>query len=447
MPYASNDNAVLYSGCNNLQNLTVLVEFSTAISTVNNSGWTLQLNCYPPTGHFCQMVEVNWFQYVIYVWAGVLSYEIQYWSLGSSAWPPGVTPVGGTHPWLPCWADDDRLHPFATGLTGDTMPSGSFLQFELATDPDDGVTAATFTYVDPNGIPQTAVVPVPIAHPFNGFQLNFGGIATPPMNGVAVLTPSVPVGLIRYSVSSGQLAVLSGDTESSCVGVSMTGETSNMAYSDVKGAPGSTVTQTLEQPIPWVGPTKLTFSPQPVGTTSSQQTVYVAIGADVTLTSISLVGDVEHFNCVPPPGDSNLNVQNGVLVIGVWFRPLAVGPFTALLQIAHNAAGSPLSVELDGKGDADPVPQLTVSPQSVLFTTKKKTNHTVSLTNSGTAPLTIKSIAFDRPSSFTFGSTCNVGPSGGVLNPGPALHDHRGLPRDCLCHGQSAHNPRCSEFS
>jgi hypothetical protein len=107
-----------------------------------------------------------------------------------------------------------------------------------------------------------------------------------------------------------------------------------------------------------------------------------------------------------------------VLVSTVWSHPTVVGPRNAQLQIAHNSVGSPLIVELKGTGDATPLPLLTVSPDSLLFTTKSITNHTVTLTNPGTAPLTTHSIAIDGPSGFTFGTTCNVGPSGGILNPG-----------------------------
>jgi hypothetical protein len=52
MPYSSNNNAVLIDGCNNLQNLSVLLEVTEDISTTAGSGWSLQLNCYPPAGEY-----------------------------------------------------------------------------------------------------------------------------------------------------------------------------------------------------------------------------------------------------------------------------------------------------------------------------------------------------------------------------------------------------------
>ena len=50
MPFASNNNAVLINNCNNLQNLSVLLEVTEDIATTSGSGWSLQLNCFPPPG-------------------------------------------------------------------------------------------------------------------------------------------------------------------------------------------------------------------------------------------------------------------------------------------------------------------------------------------------------------------------------------------------------------
>ena len=423
MPYSSNTNAVLFDNCNNLQNLRVLLEVGSDISTVYNSGWTLQLNCFAPPGHFCQSSQVNWLQFIIYVWNGVLQWEVQYWSVGANfPWPPGTPGQTGTTPWLPCWPNDFNLTTFATGLSGDTLPSGSLLQIALATDASGGIDTATFTYVDPQGKTQTGVFVAPVAHPICALEVNLVGIAAQPWNGIAVFKPQIPTDLIRYSVSPGSLSVQSAALGSVCGEVNaLTGETSNMVYSDITGAPGSTVTQTLQMPQqlpPFVTPSTLTFDPQAVGTSSSQQTVMVVVGPGVTITGISLVTvlDSPQFVCVPPSGTSHPNLQNGMLVITVWSHPTVVGPRNAQLQISHSAAGSPLVVQLHGTGQAAPL--LSVSPQSLLLTTKKITNHTVTLSNTGKAPLTIINIAIVGPSGFTFGSTCNVGAGGGVLNPG-----------------------------
>ncbi len=158
-----------------------------------------------------------------------------------------------------------------------------------------------------------------------------------------------------------------------------------------------------------VVPATLTFPTQQVGTTSLQQTVTVTTGSE-TLTGISLVsgfpGSPVDFASVPPPGAA-LNPQDGQLVITVWFRPTGGGSRTANLEIAHSGAGSPLVVELSGTGNAAPLPLLRVSPTSLFFSPKQP-EHVVTLTSTGTAPVTISSIVI-AGSNFSMSNTCGAG--------------------------------------
>jgi hypothetical protein len=165
-----------------------------------------------------------------------------------------------------------------------------------------------------------------------------------------------------------------------------------------------------------VAPTALAFPSQQIGTTSLQQTVTVITGSQV-LSGLSLVsnppgGNVD-FASVPPPGAA-LNPQNGQLLITVWFRPTAGGLRNANLEIAYSGADSPLIVELSGTGNAAPLPLLSVSPTSLFFNPKQITNHVVTLTSTGTAPVTISSIAL-ADSNFSMSNTC---PSAVTLQPG-----------------------------
>ncbi len=172
------------------------------------------------------------------------------------------------------------------------------------------------------------------------------------------------------------------------------------------------------QPLTAV-PSAITFPSQQVGTTSLQQTVTVFAGSQA-LTGISLVSDTPGTNadfvCVPRPGTA-LSTESGQLVITVWFSPTAGGIRNGNLEIAYGGAGSPLIVALSGTGNAAPLPLLSASPGSLFFTPKKVTNHVVTLSNLGTAPLTISSIAINDPN-YSLSNTCNIGPGGGSLNPG-----------------------------
>jgi hypothetical protein len=248
MPYASNNNAVLIDSCNNLQNLQVLLEVTEDIATTDGGGWSLQLNCYPPPGQYCQTSQVNIFQYIVIVQGGVLRYYIQYWAGGTSAWPSGYNPQPGTSPWLPCWAHDFGIAPTFASISGDTLPRQSLLKITLGTDADGGVTTATFTYTDPDVNEHTAVWQAPAVHPICAFELNFVG----PPGGTATFTQGLTNsrGIIFYTISSGQLSVQSGGPGSACGEAGyFTAETSNMSYSDIAGAPSGTVTQMLQQPV------------------------------------------------------------------------------------------------------------------------------------------------------------------------------------------------------
>jgi len=248
--FASNNNALLIDGCNNLQNLNVLLDVTEDVATTDGSGWTFQLNCYPPPGQYCQTSQVNIVQYVVYVQGGNLAYQIQYWAGGASTWPAGYTPQPNTTPWLPCWANDFYLSSSFAKISGDTLPRQSQLQINLATNANGGIYKATFTYTDPDGTNHSAHFDVPAALPIVACTLNLVG---PGGGANANFTQGLlnSRGIIYYSVSSGTLSVQSGGAGSACgEGGYFTAETSNMSYGDITGAPGATVTQILQQPVP-----------------------------------------------------------------------------------------------------------------------------------------------------------------------------------------------------
>jgi hypothetical protein len=253
MPYASNNNAVLFDNCNVLQNPSVLLEVAEDLATANGGGWSFQLNCFPPRYQYCQAVEINWMQYIVIVQDGKLKYRIRYLSAGTDSWPPGTNPQPGTTPSQPCW-DNDYTSVFATGIDGDTLPARSRLAIGLITNDGGGVSSVTFQYTDPNGNLQSN-------NPDNEFAptTEFSVVALEcnlvgPPGGAANFTQGIANsrGIIYYNVfSTGQLSVQNGGPGSACdeASVPPTPETSNMSYSDIEGAPASTVTQTLQQPV------------------------------------------------------------------------------------------------------------------------------------------------------------------------------------------------------
>jgi len=247
MTYASANNAVLIDSCKNLQNLSVLLEVTEDIATTDGNGWSLQLNCYPPAGQYCQTSQLTVLQYIVIVQGGNLEYYIQYWANGST-WPSGYTPQPGTTAVLPCWAHDYGNAPQFASVNGDTLPWKSALKIALETNKAGGVTKVKFTYTDPDGNDHPAEFDPPAVHPIVACQLDFVGRPGHNANFTQGLTSSR--GIIYYSVSSGQLSVQNGGPGAACGEAGyVTTELSNMSYSDINGAPASTVTQTLQQPV------------------------------------------------------------------------------------------------------------------------------------------------------------------------------------------------------
>ena len=173
-------------------------------------------------------------------------------------------------------------------------------------------------------------------------------------------------------------------------------------------------------PSPGVGlsPASLTFGSQPLNTTSTAQTVTLTNtgSAALTITSFSFTGtnpgDFAQTNTCPV-SPSTL-AAGGTCSISVTFTPTAAGTRAASLSVADNAASSPQSVAVSGSATA---PAVGLSPASLTFSTLPVGTtsgvQTVTLTNTGNAPLTISSIgmAGANPGDFAQTNTCPTGAS------------------------------------
>ncbi len=223
------------------------------------------------------------------------------------------------------------------------------------------------------------------------------------------------------STASGAAVVLEAVTETSLTDPSYQWVISSPLIPNTSGEAGPPVAA----PVTF-SPASLSFASQQINTRSGQQTVTITSGtSQFAISAIALLDPSgaasANFTCVPPPGSpppaGSINIQNGQLVITVWFTPTAAGPLNATLQVSHNQAGSPLNIPLSGTGNPEPLPLLKFSPASLNFSPTAITNHTVTLENTGTAPLTIESIVI-AGSSYSMTNTCNIGAGGGILQPG-----------------------------
>jgi len=160
------------------------------------------------------------------------------------------------------------------------------------------------------------------------------------------------------------------------------------------------------------------FAPELVGTTSSARSVTLTNNGSSTL-SISSIAASSGFAETNTCGASVAAGAN--CTISVTFTPAALGEQTGTVTLNDNAAsGSPQTISLNGKGYSGAV---TLSPASLAFSNQlvgtTSAAQTVTLTNSGTTPLTLT--ALTSPSEFKATSDCPISTTG-TLAAGASCH-------------------------
>jgi hypothetical protein len=158
-------------------------------------------------------------------------------------------------------------------------------------------------------------------------------------------------------------------------------------------------------PVIVVSPLSLVYGAQAVGTVSSPQSFTVSSvgGTAVAITSIVASGDFVQTNNCP----TTLAANGGSCTVTVTFQPTATGNRTGVVTLTDSAGTQ--AVTLTGTGIA---PSVLLSPGSLTFATQLiKTSskaQTVAMINTGSASLTITSIAITGadPADFTQANTC-----------------------------------------
>ncbi|MEJ2009723.1 MAG: SBBP repeat-containing protein [Acidobacteriota bacterium] len=149
-----------------------------------------------------------------------------------------------------------------------------------------------------------------------------------------------------------------------------------------------------DNPSVGLTPQSVTFADQATGTTSSARHVTLTNFSTVPLsiTGISVSGDFSQTNNC----GSSVAANGGSCTINVTFSPKTADSLTGTLTISDNAAGSPQTVKLSGTGTT-PAPAVKLSPTSLTLPTTTvgatSAQTPVTVTNSGTADLTITSVA------------------------------------------------------
>ncbi|HLJ33130.1 MAG TPA: N,N-dimethylformamidase beta subunit family domain-containing protein [Ktedonobacteraceae bacterium] len=160
-----------------------------------------------------------------------------------------------------------------------------------------------------------------------------------------------------------------------------------------------------------ISPLNVSFGNQNVGTTSAAQTIrlFNSGTSALSISSIGLTGTnggdfAQTNNC---PGSLAANASCNV---SVTFTPTNSGSRTANLTFADGGPGSPQNVALSGNGTTT-IPVVSLSPTSVSFGNQNvgttSATAAVKLTNTGTVPLTISSIAVTGTNAGDFAQTNN----------------------------------------
>ena len=163
-------------------------------------------------------------------------------------------------------------------------------------------------------------------------------------------------------------------------------------------------------PVAGLSPASLTFASQTLNTTSAAQTITLTNtgNAALAISGITVTGtnagDFAQTNACPASLAANVNCT-----VNVTFKPAATGTRTASISFADNAADSPQAVPVTGTGAAANTPAVTFAPTSLTFASQALNTtsaaQTITLTNTGTAVLTISSVTVTGTNTGDFAQT------------------------------------------
>lgn len=162
-----------------------------------------------------------------------------------------------------------------------------------------------------------------------------------------------------------------------------------------------------------LSPATLTWS-QVINTTSTAQTASLSNTgtAPLAITRIGLSGaaSADYTIAAGSTCAAGGSIAAGASCsLNLSFRPSATGTRAASLSVVHNAAGSPSTLNLSGTGTAQASGQIAVNRLSLSYAAQpfgsSSAAQTVTVSNSGSASLTIASLAFAGSHAGDFATT------------------------------------------
>ncbi len=294
----------------------------------------------------------------------------------------------------------------APDLTVSKTHAGNFTQAPgqtytiTATNSGSVPTTGTVTVTDtlPSGLTATAMAGAGWDCSYNPFPVAGNGTATVSCTRTDALAPgaSYPSITLTVDVASG---APSSVTNTATVSGGGEGDTSNDTATD----PTTIVIPTVTFSAP-----SLTFPAQLVGSTSVSQTITLTNGGTATLNIAGVVasGDFGQTNTCGASVAAGTNCG-----ISVTFSPTATGIRKGSITVTDDAPGNPHSIPLSGTAIA---PEVSMSPTNLTFpaqfvgTSGLPLN--ITLTNTGSAALTITNVQASSDFAATSGCTSNLAP-------------------------------------
>jgi cytochrome c553 len=174
-------------------------------------------------------------------------------------------------------------------------------------------------------------------------------------------------------------------------------------------------------PVASASPSTLTFS-SVVGTASLPLRVTLSNTGTGNLVLSSLALGGSHASDFGLAGSSTCSANTSLAggsscAIDVVFTPGATGSRSSTLTVAHNATGTPTTITLVGTGTATAQPGIALDATSIDLGNQvvdvTSSARTITLTNSGTAALTLSSVALTGTDggNFVLGGSCSAGAS------------------------------------
>lgn len=144
--------------------------------------------------------------------------------------------------------------------------------------------------------------------------------------------------------------------------------------------------------------TSISFGQAQIGSKVSRTLTLISTGnAPLDVNTITVSGAAFSVGTLSLPATLQPNQQ---LPVTVTFDPTAAGPDSGTLTVASNDPSGPATVSLGGNGTTTAAPQLTVTPTSVNFGNvplNVASSQSVTLTSTGTAPVTISAATVTGP--------------------------------------------------